>query len=145
MHVLILGYVMLLDLSDVPKAESIEIKDRRYKPKSTSRQFSRMEYGEAQAGVISAASDGVYLTDWFECWEGKVGDVPEDFNPKGANGGNPLIGFNTKSNVASLADGLEVKIAMGEGQMEIEAANYADFTDDEAEYILRTVRELLAS
>jgi hypothetical protein len=144
-RLLVLGFVFNLDLSNVPRSEEVEVKPRRYKPLSNVRQFKRHTYGQVQSGVIAFDASGAVLQDWFEGYEGRVGDAPNNFNPNGANDGNPAVKWSQSGGFVSLelADGFTAEIGIRGSEVWIEAASH-DYSGKEAAYLLNTARLLAA-
>lgn len=144
MRLLVLGYVFNLDFTSVPAGDEIGVKAQRRN--NNVRQTTRQPYGEVQTGVLTFTTDGAYLQDWFEVWEGRVGDAPPDFNVNGANGGNPITGYDVNGSEVSLyfSDDFWVIVNVNGGSASVVDAP-GDFESREEErYALRTARALLA-
>ena len=144
MRLLVLGYVFDLDFNSVPKGDEIGVKAHRRD--SNVRQVKRLPYGEVQTGVLVFTRDGVTLQDWFEGGEYRVGDAPPDFNVNGANGGNPITGYDVNGSEVSLyfADDFWAIVNVNGGSAVVVDAP-GDFESREEErYALQTARDLVA-
>lgn len=146
MRILVLGFIFDLDLSAASFGEDIEIKPHHYKPKSKERKIMRHNYGEVQTGLISFGQDGARLQDWFENFDGKVGEAPKDFDANGANGGNPMISCKQDGDTAciELEDGLTATIQYENNSAWIVEASH-EYTHDESIYILTTSQQMRAA
>jgi len=144
MRLLVLGYVFDLDFSTVPKGDEIGIKAHRRD--THYRQVKRLSYGEVQTGVLVFTREGVTLQDWFEGGEYRVGDAPPDFTPNGANGGNPITGYDVNGSEVSLYFSDDFwAIVNVEGSWGTVVDTAGDFESREEErYALQTARALWA-
>lgn len=141
MRLLVLGYVFDLDFSRVPNGEEVGVKlHRRDGPM---RSTTRKKYGEVQTGVLTFGEKGVIYTDWFESYEGKVGEVPRDFDIAGANFGWHAVDYRVDRDDVFLTfpDGSEVMVNVYGQQAAYIVEQYGDAAGLDANtrhYVLRT-------
>lgn len=144
MRTIVLGYVFDLDFSNAPKGDEIGIK--RQKRDNNVRQTTRLTYGEVQTGVLTFGREGVYLQDWFESYEGKVGDGVPDFHPNGANNGWNAVGYEVNGGTVSLymSDGDTVLVNVNGFRVNVVDAEDLNLNRDDYSYLATTARALVA-